>query len=405
MKFLSTTHFRAIGLAFAMLMGACPGAWAHKASDAYLEFVDAASTAAIGTHEKANANSISIKFSIALRDIDAAIDTLDANNSRALSWGEIRQNLPVIQSWVGDGIGIDCHQSKMDLNWMFESLEERPDGVYARLSAKGHCPGNAAISINYQLMKNVDATHRLLVSGVLQGLPVASVLSPDVQHSITVRGVGTGNTHSAAQSGWAALAQFFPEGVHHIATGYDHLAFLLSLLLPIMLLQRSNILPAPTPTPAYSPARPGLGALMRTVTGFTIGHSVTLALATFGWIGSPTWVEPAIAISIGVSAWLNLYPVRWVRSDALAMGFGLVHGLGFSSIMREANVSASLLPWALAGFNLGVEAGQLVGVALWCGLQLVLVRSQWYDRVVVRGGSWALLLLASFWAIQRTVTS
>jgi hypothetical protein len=399
MKFLTTTHFRAIGFAFSMLVSASSGAWAHKASDAYLEFVEAAPIAAIEPHEKANTNSISVKFSIALRDVDAAIETLDANNDRALSWGEIRQNLPVIQSWAGDGIGIDCHQSKMNLNWKYGSLEERPDGVYARLNATGDCPGNAAISVNYQLMKNVDATHRLLVSGVLQGLPIASVLSPDIKNSITVREAGTSNTNSAAKSGWAAFAQFFPEGVHHIATGYDHLAFLLSLLLPIMLLQRSKALPT------NAPAQPGLGALMRTVTGFTIGHSVTLALATFGWIGSPTWVEPAIAVSIGVSAWFNLYPVRWLRSDALAMGFGLIHGLGFSSIMREANVSASLLPWALAGFNLGVEAGQLVGVALWCGLQLVLSRSKWYERVVVRGGSWALLLLASFWAIQRTVTN
>jgi hypothetical protein len=379
MKFLTIIHFRAIGLAFSMLMGACSEAWAHKAGDAYLEFVEAASTAAIEPHDKVNTNLISVKFSIALRDIDAAIDTLDANNDRALSWGEIRQNMPVIQSWVDEGIGINCQLSPMDLHWRFESLEERPDGVYARLNATGNCPGNAAISVNYQLMKNVDATHRLLVSGVLQGLPVASVLSPDVKNSITVRDAGTGSASSAKQSGWAALAQFFPEGVHHIATGYDHLAFLLSLLLPIMLVRRSQTLPAD------APARPGLGALMRTVTGFTIGHSVTLALATFGWIGSPTWVEPAIAISIGVSAWFNLYPVRWVRSDALATGFGLVHGLGFSSIMREANVSASLLPWALAGFNLGVEAGQLVGVALWCSLQLVLVRSKWYERVVVRG--------------------
>ncbi len=141
--------------------------------------------------------------------------------------------------------------------------------------------------------------------------------------------------------------------------------------------------------------------LLRTVTGFTIGHSITLVLATLGWIASPSWVEPAIAVTIGVSALLNLYPQRWARSDALALGFGLIHGLGFSNIMREANVSDSLLPWALAGFNLGVEAGQLAGVALWCVVHVVLVRWRHYDVVVVRGGSWALLGVASYWAVQR----
>jgi hypothetical protein len=150
-----------------------------------------------------------------------------------------------------------------------------------------------------------------------------------------------------------------------------------------------------------APNRPGVWDLLRTVTGFTIGHSVTLILASLGWIASPAWVEPAIAVSIGVSALINIYPQRWLRSDYLAVGFGLIHGLGFSNIMREANISDSLLPWALAGFNLGVEAGQLAGVALWCGVHLVLVRWQRYEQVVVRGGSWALCALAVYWVVQR----
>ena len=112
-------------------------------------------------------------------------------------------------------------------------------------------------------------------------------------------------------------------------------------------------------------------------------------------------MEPAIAITIGISALLNLYPVRWVRGDVLALGFGLIHGLGFSSIMREAGVGGPLLPWALAGFNIGVEAGQLVGVALWSVLHLLLVRWALYDRIVVRGGSWALLALAAYWTVER----
>ena len=393
MTFHHNHFWRALVLVLGLSLGASATVWAHKASDAYLEFVD---TAAEKTADKAADKATAVKFSIALRDLDAALDTLDSNNDRSLVWGEIRQNLPVIQAWVGDGMRIDCNRRSLDLTWVFESLEERSDGVYARLGTSVSCPNTGAISVDYQLMKTVDSTHRLLVGGTLQGQALATVVSPQINRSTTIRQGSNDLSAGHTQSGWSAFAQFFPVGVHHIATGYDHLAFLLALLLPIVLLRHG------TAASHHNPARPGLAALLRTVTGFTLGHSITLVLATFGWIGSPTWVEPAIAVSIGISAWLNLYPVRWVRNDAVALGFGLIHGLGFSSAIREANISQSLLPWALAGFNLGVEAGQLVGVALWCGLQLVLVRHPWYERVVVRGGSWVLLLLAGFWAIQRT---
>jgi HupE / UreJ protein len=371
--------------------GLCVPVWAHKASDAYLQLGDAAATASAVS---GTASAMTVKLSIALRDLDAAIETLDSDNSRSLEWGEIRRSLPAIQAWVGQGLQLQCDANALPLNWAFESLEQRSDGVYVRMGSMASCP-QGALTIGYQLMKTVDATHRLLVGGALQGQAVVSVVSPQAATSVSLRAAGTTGVGAAGQSGWSALAQFFPEGMHHIATGYDHLAFLLALLLPIMLRQKVSV------QQAAMHSRPGLPALLRTVTGFTIGHSITLVLATLGWIASPYWVEPAIAVTIGLSALLNLYPVRWVRSDALALVFGLVHGLGFSGIMREANVSPTLLPWALAGFNLGVEAGQLVGVALWCGVHLALARWRRYDLVVVRGGSWALLALAVYWAVTR----
>jgi hypothetical protein len=378
-------------------------AWAHKASDAYLELGEATANAA-------NDKSTTLKYAIALRDLDAAIDTLDLDNNRSLEWGEIRQNLPAIQAWVGQGLLLQCDGKNTPLSWTFESLERRSDGAYIRLGASAVCPVGDFV-ISYQLMHGVDATHRLLVGGQMQDQSIAAVASPQTKPTVNLRtaqvqegaqaqaGQGLQAALPVPQSGPAAFAQFFPEGIHHIATGYDHLAFLLALMLPIML-RRGN-----DPTKPAHQQRPGVGALLRAVTGFTIGHCITLVTATFGWITAPSWVEPAIAISIGVSAWLNLYPVRWVRNDVLALCFGLVHGLGFSGLMREANVSDTLLPWALAGFNLGVEAGQIAGIALWCGLHWLVARWQRYEQVVVRGGSWALLALASYWTLQRLASA
>jgi hypothetical protein len=386
-----------------VLLSLANPAWAHKASDAYLQLGESST---VPTSSATADKPTTLKYSIALRDLDAAIGTLDVDNNRALEWGEIRQNLPVIQEWVGQGLLLQCDGKRATLRWAFESLEQRSDGAYVRLGSSAVCPVGEFV-ITYQLMQGIDATHRLLIGGQLQGQGVAAVASAHTKPSVNLRaasaqqvqgGQGAGGVLGAAQSGPAAFAQFFPEGIHHIATGYDHLAFLLALMLPIMLRRTGNAQASAQAVPDH---RPGIGALLRTVTGFTIGHCITLVTATLGWITPPNWVEPAIAISIGISAWLNLYPVRWVRNDVLALLFGLVHGLGFSGLMREANVSDALLPCALAGFNLGVEAGQVAGVAIWCGLHWVVARWQRYEQVVVRGGSWALLALASYWTLQR----
>jgi hydrogenase/urease accessory protein HupE len=135
-----------------------------------------------------------------------------------------------------------------------------------------------------------------------------------------------------------------------------------------------------------------------------LGHSITLMLATLGYTSaSAAWVEPAIAASIGVSALLNLYPQRWLRTEVLAGVFGLVHGYGFAGLLIEAAAPSGLLGWALGGFNLGVEAGQLIAVSAWLIVSQPLVASPWYDRWVVRAGSWLLLALATFWFLQRTL--
>ena len=383
-----------------LLFGAMPPAHAHKASDAYLSVTQAVADAAVGL--AADKASVNLQLSLATKDLDAALDTLDANNDRQLTWGEIRQAMPEILRRVGQDVQWRCADKPIPVGWALESLEQRSDGVYVRVAARLQCPPPLALSLHYGLFKEVDSTHRLIVGGNLDGQPLAAVLAPGVRASVALRKAQGLQGAQAVPTGMASLVHFFPEGVHHILTGYDHLAFLLALLLPISLHLGKR-----KPAPGGSLQAPhGLLALVRTVTGFTLGHSITLLLANIGWIqASGRWVEPAIAATIAVAALLNLYPLRWLRGDVLALGFGLVHGLGFSGVMAEAGVTGSLLLWGLAGFNLGVEAGQLAVVLLWCALHLALVRWAHYQAVVVRGGSWALTALAVFWMVQRLQTS
>lgn len=365
-------------LVLAMLLAA-PAGWAHKASDAFL----AVSPDGQGTQ---------LQLSLALKDIDAAVDTLDADGDRVLHWDEVRAALPAIVRWAATGIELRCDAQARVPAWALQSLEERSDGTYLRLGARVACDSSKPLALDYRLLDGIDPTHRLIVRGSWGGEPVAAVVAPHLRSDLVL---GDG---AAQGAGLQTLWRFFGEGVHHILTGYDHLAFLLTLLLPIMLRAQPG-------RGANGVQRPGLGALVLAVTGFTVGHSATLVFASLGWItASPAWVEPAIALSIAVSAALNLLPARRIRAEVLAVGFGLVHGLGFSGVMAEAGVQGPMLAWALAGFNLGVEAGQLGCVLAWCALHLALAQWRRYEMVVVRGGSVALLLLALFWTVQRLAT-
>ncbi len=392
---------------------------AHKASDAYFVLSEASAGA-----QATAPGALRMQLSLALKDVDAALDSLDADNDRRLTWGEIKRATPDIVRWVSSEVSLQCAGQTLRVIWIFEALERRSDGAYIRLGAPLVCPLTASLSLDYRLLKDIDPTHRLLLSGTLGGKPFATVLAPLGRPTIQLRqaeasgsqipGINASSGESPLssgqpgaaeaprqlpQSGPATLVQFFDEGVHHILTGYDHLAFLLALLLPVVLF-RSVQHKASLPTQEVR--RAGFSTLLLTVTGFTVGHSVTLALATLGGISaSPVWVEPAIALTIAASAMLNLYPVRWIRGDVLALVFGLIHGLAFSSVMTEAGVSGSLLLWGLAGFNLGVETGQLVAVAVWCVIHRILLPWRFYQPVVVRGGSWALLILALYWTVQR----
>jgi hypothetical protein len=197
----------------------------------------------------------------------------------------------------------------------------------------------------------------------------------------------------AGVGGWVRL------GVHHIFTGYDHVGFLMGLLLCAVVSGRGGA------------TRPrGLGAGIRytlvIVSSFTVAHSATLIVAALGWLSLPTrLVESAIAASIIFVCVENLLrpdpPRRWL----LTFAFGLVHGLGFAASLRPS-LPATGVVIPLLAFNVGVEVGQLVVVALvFPVLHAIAARIgvTAYRRVLVAGGSSAVGLMGVFWLIQRTL--
>jgi hypothetical protein len=149
-------------------------------------------------------------------------------------------------------------------------------------------------------------------------------------------------------------------------------------------------------------ARPAFANVLKIVTAFTVAHSITLSLAALGWVQLPLrLVESAIAASVLLAAFNNLAPFFAERGWIVAFGFGLIHGFGFANALRDLGLRQGQLAATLFGFNLGVELGQLLIVALFLPIALALRHLLLYQRLVLRFGSAAILTVAAAWFAER----
>jgi hydrogenase/urease accessory protein HupE len=191
-----------------------------------------------------------------------------------------------------------------------------------------------------------------------------------------------GNRYEADRGGaaaWRRAWEFTRLGIEHIFTGYDHVLFLFGLLL----------------------VGRGLLNLVAVVTSFTLAHSLTLALATLGLVQPVSWVvEAAIALSIAYVGLENLLVSEVRHRWRITFAFGLVHGFGFASVLREMQLPRSSLMISLFTFNLGVEIGQVVIVALMWPLLRRLERSP-QRRLVTRLVSALIVAFGLYWLVER----
>ena len=236
-------------------------------------------------------------------------------------------------------------------------------------------------------MFDVDPTHRGLVL-FEDGRGVSThVLSPEWQQ-VELR--------PGESNHWLTLLEYIREGVWHIWIGLDHILFLLSLLLPAVLVRREQ---------QWAPVdevRSAWIAVLKIVTVFTIAHSITLWLAVMEYVTLPgRLVESTIAFSIVVTALNNLYPVLRLSGWAIAFGFGLVHGFGFANVLLDLGLSSVALAISLFGFNVGVELGQLAIVAVFFPIAYCLRRTRFYRAIVLKGGSVVVAVIAVLWMIER----
>jgi len=351
-------------------------AHAHKPSDSYLSI-------------HADAASVTGQWDIALRDLEHAIG-LDADADGAITWGELRARHSDIAAYAFARLKVRADQRACSLAATDHLVSAHSDGAYAVLRFTARCEARRLreVEVEYSLFFDLDPTHRGLLRVQHPSGTVAATLGPE-RPRIAV-----------PLSGISRLSQFLDyggEGVWHIWIGFDHVLFLISLLLPAALFLTARGWQA-----AHRFA-PVFWDVFKVVTAFTVAHSITLSLAALALIQLPSrLVESAIALSVMLAALNNLRPLVLGRRWVVAFAFGLVHGFGFASVLADLGLPQDTLLVALVGFNLGVEAGQLAIVALFLPLAFLMRRTWVYRRMIFTGGSAAIALVAAVWLIERS---
>ena len=309
----------------ALFLGFCNAASAH----------DSGLSIATATH---TGSSLVIMLAMARSDVERLVP-LDSNHDGKVSESEFQTALPNLQTMARQAFRVTAAEKVLAPASAFAKMD-RNEGVQFQICFKGVIPG--PLIVEAKLLDDLPRGHRQFFS--LQdrsqsslGEQMLSASGEKFVAELTQQAVPPGQLHSAGE--------FVRLGVEHIATGYDHLLFLLGLLL----------------------VGGSLRVALKIITSFTLAHSITLALATLNIINiAPKVIEPLIAASIVFVGIQNLLGRGIDKRWLLTFGFGLIHGCGFASALRDLGIGADGGSFAvpLISFNLGVEFGQMAIAAV-----------------------------------------
>ena len=330
---------------------------------------------------------------------------LDADGDRRLTPTELEAAVPRIEAFLRSAIALEIDGEPAAFGplgpvaWppaAGEAIAERdyhaPTSLVAFAFEKPLDGMPADVWVRFDVFETLGGHHTVLGSIAHEGReePVLfterepdylfdTAVVPDAAAAETaVTRAGATGRRASRETAWTRLWRFFLLGVEHILVGYDHILFLLALIVV---------------------SRPR--ELVPLVTAFTVAHSITLAIASLGWVRLPaTLVETAIAATIVFTAvenvWITDTAGRWRTTFA----FGLVHGFGFAGVLRDLGLPTDGFVRTLVAFNLGVEAGQLAIVAAlaWPAVRL----GRWrYGLAAKRAISAAIGVCGLGWLLDR----
>ena len=325
-------------------------------------------------------STVDAEWDFDIRDLHQSLQ-LDADGDGAVIWAEILAARPEIATLILERTHLRAGSGAcMVKSTAAPLVAEHGDGPYLRFVATFSCPPGP-LALDHSGWLEFDAGHRAL-------LEYQAVDGARTQAILASGAVQWQETESRA----AHLVRFLAEGMRHLVTGYDHLAFLGVLLLALARRRRSG-----EPFSLSHMLKRAFGV----ITAFTLAHSMTLALAATGHVRLPSRpVEVAIALSVMIAALLNLSRGAAEHGWKLAFAFGLVHGLGFAGALAEL-ASGHIDLIALAAFNAGIETAQVAIAAAAVPLIWWLFRGLHSERVGVPLASLSVACVAAVWVGAR----
>jgi hydrogenase/urease accessory protein HupE len=348
-----------LAAAFVSALAAASAATAHPAPFSYLD-VRLSGSGVAGT--------------LVLHDFDVA-------HELGLSTTDVLLDAPTLARYAGSLTSLIEARLRMtadgrDARWEIADVRPLPERTAVEVAYR--VPRSSAIAhlTIHAALFPYDPTHQTFVNIYEDDVLIRQEILSAARSSLEYYSGGR-------QGAIAVFTAFTAAGIHHIAIGPDHILFIVGLLL-----LGGSVL-----------------RLLGIVSAFTVGHSITLSLAALNLVTPPARiVEPAIALSIvyvGADNLLSTKGARDVRAW-IALFFGLVHGFGFASVLREIGLPARALGISLFSFNLGVEIGQAVIVVIVASvLAFLRARSPARARQLVSVGSVVVMLAGAYWFVQR----
>lgn len=324
-------------------------------------------------------NQISARLTLAWKEFESVVP-LDGNRDGALSDAELASAKAKLSRLAEGALDLTSDGRMLALKKPPEIMIDEADRTGVRLHLLYEFPPTRVLTITSEIVSELQRGHNQVVSiRSSKGDELGMAILERDRSSVDVPLFAIEEQPPAAAQ-TSSIRQFLVLGVEHIATGWDHLAFLFGLLVVGGTLRDA----------------------VKIITSFTIAHSLTLALATLDLIRiSPSLVEPLIAASVIYVGFENIVRDNFSKRWVLTFAFGLIHGCGFASVLRDLGVgeSGSSVVTPLVFFNLGVELGQLAIAAVM--MPLIWKLKPAFPNRWVPITSVALIVLGSYFLIER----